>query len=60
VHEPCVPIWQRDAHAGADDGPLARLQIHVGSEVQITARIAGVSALRDRQIWIEPPDEHLY
>src|SRR5262245_7082293 len=50
MHEPCVPIWQRDAHACADSDPLARLQIHVRSEVQITARIARVGALRDRQI----------
>jgi hypothetical protein len=59
MHEPCVPIWQGDAHAGADCGPLARLQIQVRSEVQITTRIARVSAVRDWQIWIEPPDQHL-
>jgi hypothetical protein len=59
VHEPCVPIWQRDAHACADSNSLARLQIHVRGEVQITARIARVSAPRERQIWIESPDQHL-
>jgi hypothetical protein len=59
VHEACVPIWQRDAHAGADSRPLARQQVQVRSEAQITARITRVSALRDRQIWVEPPDQHL-
>jgi hypothetical protein len=59
MHEPGVPIWQGDAHAGADRRPLARLQIEVRSEVQITARITGVSTARDWQIWIEPSDQHL-
>jgi hypothetical protein len=59
VHEGCVPIWQGYAHAGADSHPLARLQIHIRGEVQITARVARVRALRDRQIWIEPADQHL-
>jgi hypothetical protein len=59
MHEPCVAVRQRDAHAGAGCRPLARLQVQVRSEVQITPRIAGVSAVRDWQIWIEPPDQHL-
>jgi len=59
VHEGCVPIWQGYAHAGAHSHPLARLQIHIRGEVQITARIARVSPLRDRKVWIEPPDQNL-
>jgi hypothetical protein len=59
MHERCVPIWQGNAHASTDSRPLARLQIHVRGEVQITASIARVGTLRDRQIRIEPPDQHL-
>ena len=58
MHERCVPIWQGNAHASTDSRPLARLQIHVRGEVQITARIARMGALRHRQIRIEPPDQY--
>jgi len=58
VHEGCVPIWQGYAHASPDSHPLARLQIHIRGEVQITARIARMSPLRDRKVWIEPPDQY--
>jgi hypothetical protein len=52
MHEPGVPIRQRNAHAGADHGPLPRLKFGVRSDVQITAGIARMGALRQRQVRI--------
>jgi len=52
MHEPCVPIRQRNAHAGADHGPLPRLKHCVRCDVKITAGVARMGALRQRQVWI--------
>jgi hypothetical protein len=59
MHERGVPIWERDAHASADDGPLSGLEIDVRGSEQVTARITGMGALWQRQIRIELHDQDL-
>src|SRR5271165_4434893 len=60
MHEGGVPIRERDAHAGADDGPLARGQLDVGGRDQVTAGVTGMGLLRQRQAAVQAPDQHLY
>jgi len=46
MHEPGVPIRQRNAHAGTDHGPFSRLKQRVRSDVQVTASVARMGTLR--------------
>jgi hypothetical protein len=54
-----VPIWQRDAHASADHCSLARAQVDVRGSEQVTARVARVRTLRQREIWVEASDQDI-
>ena len=56
MHETGVPSRQCNAHPGADDNTLTRSDIHVGGQVEVTPRIAGMGRARYRQIWVEPDD----
>jgi hypothetical protein len=60
MHKRGVPSWQRYAHAGTDEGALARLELDVGSEVQVAAGVPRMGALRQRQVRIEPADQDLH
>jgi hypothetical protein len=54
-----VPIWQRNAHASADHCSLARAQVDIGGSEQVTARVARVCTLRQREIWVEASDQDI-
>jgi hypothetical protein len=59
MHERGVPIWERNAHASADYGPLSGLEIDVRGRKQVTARITGMGPLWQRQVGIELGDQDL-
>ena len=58
MHQADVAEREADRHAGADQGPLARLEGDLVSGPQIGARITGMGVCRQRQPGVEPPDLH--
>src|SRR5215469_11638810 len=57
MHKRGVPIWQGYAHAGADYGPLTGAEVDIRGGEQVTAGVARVSALRQRESRVEPGDQ---
>src|SRR5436190_14577855 len=58
VDEGGVAVGQGDRDPGGDNGPLPGFQPHLGGREQVQPGVAGVRAGRQRQVRIEPPDEH--
>src|SRR5271165_536971 len=58
MHEGGVPIRQRDAHPGADNGALARREVKVSGYEQVAASVTWMGSLRHRQAGIETPDQY--
>src|SRR5258708_14887263 len=58
MHEGGVPIRQRDAHPGADNGTLAGREVNVGGYEQVAPGVTWMGSLRQRQPGIPPPDQY--
>jgi hypothetical protein len=53
-----IAVGQGDRDPGRDDGPLPGLQPHPGGREQVQPGVAGVGTGGQRQVRVEPLDEH--